>query len=58
LRYAREHPEAYSIYRIFDLGPNPRFYKLTGDIEEILDLIPVSYQARVKAPGPRSAAQD
>ena len=23
-RYALEHPGAYSIYRIFDLGPNPR----------------------------------
>jgi hypothetical protein len=50
LRHALEHPHAYSIYRVFDLGPNPRFYKLTGDMEEILDLTPVSYQARVKAP--------
>ena len=49
--YALEHPGAYSIYRIFDLGPNPRFYKLTGDMEEVLDLTPVSYLARVKAPG-------
>jgi len=57
LRHAREHPDAYSIYRIFDLGPNPRFYKLTGDMEEILDLTPVSYQARVKAPGIRPAVQ-
>ena len=36
---------------------NPGFYKLTGDIAEILDLTPVSYQARVKAPGGCSAAQ-
>jgi Domain of unknown function (DUF3883) len=50
LRHAREYPGAYSIYRIFDLGPNPRFYKLTGDMDEILDLKPVSYQARVKSP--------
>jgi Domain of unknown function (DUF3883) len=50
LRHAREHPVGYSIYRIFDLGPNPRFYKLTGDMDEILDLKPVSYQARVKSP--------
>ena len=50
LCHAREHPEAYSIYRIFDLGPNPGFYKLTGDMDDILDLTPVSYQARVKAP--------
>ena len=57
LRHALEHPEAYSIYRVFDLGPNPRFYKLTGDMEEILDLTPVSYQARVKAPGARSTVQ-
>ena len=26
---------ADSIYRIFDLGPNPKFYKLTGDMDEI-----------------------
>jgi hypothetical protein len=57
LRHALDHPEAYSIYRIFDLGPNPRFYKLTGDMEEILDLTPVSYQARVKASGARSTVQ-
>ena len=49
LRHALEHQAAYSIYRVFDLGLNPRFYKLTGDTEEILDLTPVSYQARVKA---------
>jgi hypothetical protein len=54
LRHALDHQEAYSIYRIFDLGPNPSFYKLTGDMEEILDLTPVSYQARVKPPGARS----
>jgi hypothetical protein len=57
LRHALEHPETYSIYRVFDLGPNPRFYKLTGDMAEILDLTPVSYQARVKAPGARSTVQ-
>lgn len=51
LRYAFEHPETYSIYRVFDLGPNPKFYKLTGDMAEILDLTPVAYQARVKGPG-------
>lgn len=57
LRYALEYPEAYSIYRIFDLGPNPRFYKLTGDMAEILDLTPVTYQARVKPPGAHPTAQ-
>jgi Domain of unknown function (DUF3883) len=46
LRHAREHPEAYSVYRVFDLGPNPRFYKLSDDIKEILDLTPVSYGTR------------
>jgi hypothetical protein len=50
LRYARDHPAAYSIYRLFDLGPNPGFYKLTGDMDQLLDLTPMSYQARVKAP--------
>jgi hypothetical protein len=44
------NPDAYSIYLIFDLGPNPKFYKLTGDMDEILDLKPVSYQARFKSP--------
>jgi hypothetical protein len=50
LNYAREHPAAYSIYRLFDLGPNPGFYKLTGNMDQLLDLTPMSYQARVKAP--------
>jgi hypothetical protein len=57
LRHALDHQGAYSIYRIFELGPDPRFYKLTGDLEEILDLTPVSFQARVKEPGPRSTPQ-
>ena len=56
-QYALKHPGAYSIYRIFDLGPNPGFYKLTGDIAEILDLTPVSYQARVKEPRAHSTGQ-
>jgi hypothetical protein len=56
LDHALERPETYSIYRVFDLVPNPRFYKLTGDMEEILDLTPVSYQARVKGSGARSTA--
>jgi len=51
LRYALEHPAAYSIYRIFDLGPAPGFYKLTGNMTEILDLTPVCYQVRVKVSG-------
>ena len=50
LRHALEHPGAYSIYRVFDLGPKPSFYVLTGDMKEILNLTPVSYQARVKRP--------
>jgi hypothetical protein len=57
LRHSLDHPGAYSIYRVFDLGPNPRFYKLTGDMNEILDLTPVSYQARIKAPGAGSTMQ-
>jgi Domain of unknown function (DUF3883)/EVE domain len=55
-RHAFDHTEAYSIYRVFDLGPNPRFYKLTGDLGEILELTPVTYQARVKAPEAGSLA--
>ena len=58
LRHAREHPGAYSIYRIFDLGPNLRFYKLTGDLQRTLHLTPVSYQARVTAPGAGTAVPD
>lgn len=58
LRHASEHPGMYSIYRIFDLGPNPRFYKLTGDMRETLHLTAVSYQARVTAPGARTVVPD
>lgn len=57
LRHALDHTEAYSIYRVFDLGPNPRFYKLAGDMGEILELTPVAYQARVKAPRAGPTAQ-
>lgn len=55
LNYTCEHPAAYSIYRVFDLGPTPGFYKLTGDITELLDLTPVAYQARIKPPQARAA---
>lgn len=47
--YALEHSAAYSIYRVFDLGPNPGFYKITGNVAESLELTPVTFQARVKA---------
>lgn len=58
LRYAVEPQGAYSIYRVFDLGPNPKFYRITGDMAEILELTPVSYRALVRAPGARSTTQD
>lgn len=57
LRFALEYAGAYSIYRVFDLGPTPGLYKLTGDMKEILDLTPVSYRVRIKAPGTQSSAQ-
>jgi len=49
-RYALEPAEAYSIYRIFNLGPNPEFYKITGNVMESLELTPVTFQVRIKAP--------
>jgi Domain of unknown function (DUF3883) len=58
LCYALHSPGMYSIYRIFDLGPKPKLYKLTGDMTEILELRPESYQAWVKAPDARSTARD
>jgi hypothetical protein len=58
-RYALDHPGVtYSIYRVFELGPSPKFYKLTGDMNDVLDLTPVTYQARVKPPGEGSTASD
>ena len=56
LRHALASPAPYSIYRVFDVGSNPRFYKLTGDMAQVLDLTPISYQARIRAPGPNSPA--
>jgi hypothetical protein len=50
LSYSREHRAAYSIYRLFDLGPTRGFYKITGNMTEMLDLTPVTYQAHIKAP--------
>lgn len=58
LRFALGYPGSYSIYRVFDLGPTPGLYKLTGDMKEILDLTPVSYRVRIKAPATRPSAQD
>jgi hypothetical protein len=46
-RYALEPSAAYSIYRIFDLGPTPGFYKIT-DVTDSLELTPVTFQARIK----------
>ncbi len=58
LRHALEHPCAYSIYRVIrPRSESPSFYKLTGDMNELLDLKPVTYEARVKAHGEGSGAR-
>ena len=31
----RSNTQAYSIYRVFGLGSNPRFYKLTGSMRAV-----------------------
>jgi hypothetical protein len=38
-RYALELAAAYSLYRVFDLGPTPSFYKIT-DVAKSLELTP------------------
>jgi hypothetical protein len=43
---------------VYDVAANPSFYALEGDIIESVDLIPVTYRARLKdSPAPARAAE-
>ena len=47
LDFARRHQKDYAIYRVFDVdGGAPEFYVLEGDLDNVLDVEPVTYRAR------------
>jgi hypothetical protein len=47
LDFARRHQGEYAIYRVFNIdGDTPEFYVLTGDLDTLLAVEPVTYRAR------------
>jgi len=51
LDFARRHADSYALYRVYDVLGEPRFYVLEGDINEALDLSPLTCSAQIKAAG-------
>ncbi len=45
LRVSKERPDAYQLYRLFDFGPNPRLYILSGALDESCYLTPLQFKA-------------
>lgn len=48
LEFARCHPRSFALYRVYDVLTSPQFYVLEGDIAAEIDLVPVTYRARVR----------
>jgi hypothetical protein len=48
LEFARRHPTSFTLYRVYDVLKNPRFYVLEGDITSGIDLVPTIYRAQLK----------
>jgi hypothetical protein len=48
LAFSRENPEQYKLYRLFDFAKKPRYYTLSGSMEEACVTAPVSYRAWAK----------
>jgi len=48
LAFSRENPDQYKLYRLFDFAKKPRYYTLTGSMEEACVTAPVSYRAWAK----------
>lgn len=44
--YSSRNPEVFWLYRVFNLGTEPKFYRLAGDMNEVLHLRPTQYEAR------------
>jgi hypothetical protein len=52
LDFAQHHADRYALYRVYDIDGEPRFFALRGDITAVLELIPVTYSARITATAP------
>lgn len=48
LAHARSYPEEARLYRVFELYQQPRLYMLKGNLDDQLNLDPLSFQARVR----------
>ena len=48
IRVSKEDPGSYRLYRVFDFGPEARLYILEGDLEDMLELTPTQFSARLK----------
>lgn len=46
LRVSKERADAYQLYRLYDFGPAPHLYILSGALDETCQLTPVQYSAR------------
>lgn len=48
LHFACGHSHSFALYRVFDFWDTPCFFVLEGDIACVLDLVPVTYRARLR----------
>jgi hypothetical protein len=55
LDFAHRHADSYALYRVYDVLSEPRFFALEGDITHMLELTPMTYNARIAAPPPASS---
>jgi hypothetical protein len=49
LDFAHRHAETYTLYRVSQVDDSPQFFMLRGDIAAELDMVPVTYRARLPA---------
>jgi hypothetical protein len=45
LSLAKERPDAFRLYRVFDFSAHPRMFELTPPLEKFVHLSPLSYEA-------------
>ncbi len=55
LDYARDHPGQYALYRVYDVLDEPRFFALEGDVNDVLELTPMTYRAQIAAAAPATS---
>jgi hypothetical protein len=45
LDFARRNQEFYSLYRVYNILSSPEFYVISGNLDEQIEAVPVSYRA-------------